>query len=959
VFYKPDFGNEQVNYQGGPVYGGANNQLFLIFWGSYWGTNTGSQEQNAIAGKVSVLLQTPYLNSLAQYKDKYNDTVATSIAFQGSWIDTGHDPSNGFSTVDLMYEVENAGFSGIDPNRFYAGWPLYAVITPPGISSDQGPNVNGYMETQTDRNYWHLGGDFGHMFPDIWAAYDGNSVDRTTLAFSRGLVNALSNPAQTDGDLGGAAFNVQPGANWPQPGGTSMGDFEPTNAYTYRLSGALTQAYWSQADNSFVVPDGNTQGMFLQPLWSNGVYIGSTLNVNGDQLGASYNNTIEVSTDMGAVSVALNGEDWLFEPGQINNVVVNAGSGNDKIDIEATALDVGVTVNLGAGADTVNLSGIGHDLTHIEGPITVAGGSGKSVLNVYDDQDVAWTDAVIDQNGINGMGQGQIFYGSAALASLNIHGDGAGNLFTVANTPTNPMSTTHTLLISGSGNDNVYVQGSTGPLTVNGGGGHDVVYIGKGQNAAGTMPGSYILSSINGPVTVTNMSGNVDRGPGSTSLTIDDSGDTLGHNATLTANVLKGMSQGTISWVPKWISTLKVLGGKGGNTIQVPSTGPFPTTLSSGGGNDNVDIQATTGALAVDGAGGNDVVTIGSPGQGVAGTLTHIAGQVTVTNSAGATSLVVQDGADTTGESFVLTNGLLSGLSPTPVAFTPGQLKLLKIVSGTGNDTLTLGAAPTMMTAFNGGTGTNTLVGPNLFNNWNITGPNAGTLGKLNYAAVQDLVGGAGVDVFSIIPGGNEVSIDGGGAPAGQGDWLDYSAFTTMVNVNLATGSATAVNAHAPNSIKNIQDVHAGSGNSNLTGNAQGNILVGGVGSDTIKGGTGRSLLIGDLGADNVTGGSTSGGDILIGGSTGYDQANNANLTALMAIMAEWQSADSYNPRFTKINQGMIPGGYNLHYGTTVIDDGAVNALTGAASPLSLDWFFAGANDQLVQYVATEHKNNY
>jgi hypothetical protein len=98
----------------------------------------------------------------------------------------------------------------------------------------------------------------------------------------------------------------------------------------------------------------------------------------------------------------------------------------------------------------------------------------------------------------------------------------------------------------------------------------------------------------------------------------------------------------------------------------------------------------------------------------------------------------------------------------------------------------------------------------------------------------------------------------------------------------------------AAGSLKNIQDVHGGSGSNNLTGDAQGNILIGGQGS--ITGGTGRSLLIGHSGSNTITGGSggsANGGDILIPGATIYDTDTNANLLALMSILAEWQSADS------------------------------------------------------------------
>ena len=128
-------------------------------------------------------------------------------------------------------------------------------------------------------------------------------------------------------------------------------------------------------------------------------------------------------------------------------------------------------------------------------------------------------------------------------------------------------------------------------------------------------------------------------------------------------------------------------------------------------------------------------------------------------------------------------------------------------------------------------------------------------------------------------------------------------------------------------------------------------------------GGSGMSILIADKGPSTITGGS-SGGDILIGDYTTYDAMTTANELALMSILAEWQSADSYAVRFHDINTG-TGGGLNgtakLNWGTTVKDDGAPDApvtLTAAPSALALDWFFLDTNDTKVNYEAGEHVNN-
>jgi hypothetical protein len=230
---------------------------------------------------------------------------------------------------------------------------------------------------------------------------------------------------------------------------------------------------------------------------------------------------------------------------------------------------------------------------------------------------------------------------------------------------------------------------------------------------------------------------------------------------------------------------------------------------------------------------------------------------------------------------------------------------------------------------------------------------------------MENLMGGPLVDIFRFGPSGSVWCVDGGGAPAGQGDWLDYSLWTAPVTVNLATGSASAVVVGAPGEVRNIQNVFGSRGGSTLTGNALGNILVGEGGVTNITGGSGRSLLIGGPGPSNIaggSGGSPTGGDILIAGVTRYDSDNPAHVNALMAILAEWQSADSYATRFIKINTGTgMPGHVRLEYGKTVFDNGQVNTLTAQPGIAPVDWFFGNfalGHTTIINFETGEHVNN-
>src|SRR5262245_16360868 len=208
-----------------------------------------------------------------------------------------------------------------------------------------------------------------------------------------------------------------------------------------------------------------------------------------------------------------------------------------------------------------------------------------------------------------------------------------------------------------------------------------------------------------------------------------------------------------------------------------------------------------------------------------------------------------------------------------------------------------------------GGTGSNLLWPDNVgANTWSLTGAGAGNIsstGFLNrnalaFTNMQRLLGGRYADTFRVLPGANFSYLSGYGGP----NWLDYSAYTSAVAVNLTAHTATGVTGANLLLIQNV--IGSRTGVNALTGdsNALGNVLVGGDASDTITAGSARSILIGGRGADVLTGG--TGDNIVIGGFTDYDH----NRAALEAIMSEWRSAtDNYLTRINKIRAGIASGG--------------------------------------------------
>jgi hypothetical protein len=221
----------------------------------------------------------------------------------------------------------------------------------------------------------------------------------------------------------------------------------------------------------------------------------------------------------------------------------------------------------------------------------------------------------------------------------------------------------------------------------------------------------------------------------------------------------------------------------------------------------------------------------------------------------------------------------------TPLASVVGPKGILVNANG-GNDQLTLdftngNPIPVHGLLFNGGAGTDTLLGNFADNIWNITGANAGNIDglKVAFTGVESLTGNTARDVFRFIGSSAALGgkIDGGGAP----NWLDYTSATTAVSVNLATGAASRIKGGAAN-INNV--IGSAVGGSKLVGNSAGNVLLGKGGGNTIIGGSGRSFLVGGFGVNKITGGAAD--DLIINGRTVLEK----NYASLEIVLGIWQN---------------------------------------------------------------------
>jgi hypothetical protein len=651
-----------------------------------------------------------------------------------------------------------------------------------------------------------------------------------------------------------------------------------------------------------------------------------------------------------------------FDSSYLQYLQIDSGLSSNSWHVDGTpnnayGMQVGkpevITQIISQAQDTVFVGADSGSLRAILGNLSVTNLSTLTYLYVEDYADTSYHSATISDTAVTGLAQGAIYYQASELATLMVDGGTGGDQFLVTNTPKNSNNLGTYLYLYGGGGVNI--QRTSGPLYVWSAGNAGITV---GSNAPG-LGGT--LANIQGNIQISGASN------ARVSLFVDEAGVSTATGVTLGPGSVTGWWPAGIYWTPGQLSYLAFYGGSGGNYLSVTGTGAATTYISGGSGNDQVNVQAVAAGevLSIDGNGGSDLVTLDSLAPHPGGTLANIAGTVYVADTYGHAALLLDDSGDAQAKTVIVTSSAVTGLSQGTINYRAGQVSSLTIDGGSGGNTFnvqSLPASPTQL-AINGGTGTNTLAGPNMSNTWVVSGSNSGSLDQtVSFSAVQKLVGGTGVDVFKLTAAGKVSSISGGGAPAGQGDWLDYSAFTSPVTVNLTTGAATNVNGSAAGAVTGIQDVRGGNGGNTLTGNTQakligntqGNILVGGAGNNTITGGSGASLLIGGPGTDTVIGG--SGGDILIGGTTAYD----ANTTALMSILAEWQSSNSYATRISHLkNGGGLNGSNKLVLGSTVFDDGNANQLTGG-SPVNigaLDWFFKGVHDHLSNVESGEQIN--
>jgi Ca2+-binding RTX toxin-like protein len=642
----------------------------------------------------------------------------------------------------------------------------------------------------------------------------------------------------------------------------------------------------------------------------------------------------------------------------MEDVELRASNFDNTIAVQGVFTGTDVTIVGGTARDSFSVGSTANTLSAVDGELTLLGQGGSDSLTLNDQGTSTAQTFTITPGGVTRGGDTISYTGLESLV-LN-----AGSAADTINVPSLIPSF---------------------PVTINAGGGRDIVNVG----VAGAL--SNILA---GTLTVHGQGDLAD-------LNLNDQAQLAAVSYTIESDEVRRTASGVSSTIAyDGLGSLVVRAGAANDTFTVVST-LAGTSVSAFGGNgaDTFNVGRQVGLLSFQQTLDNIQGALTLDGQGNFLNLPSPLPPV----FAGPDVVNLNDRAEATGHQYVIQNDRIDRDGVATISY--AGVEGLGLDTGSSNDTFTVRS-----TAAGSLTTVNAAAGNDVFNVGLITGI-TGTLesidgeltlhgatgadelklfdseavvresytirsdrvervgaADINYATMESLtldannedstiavvstaaatpvtiLAGFGNDTIRVGDAGNPATLLGTVTVNGEGgiDTLDYTAFTSAVRVNLGLGTATAL----AGGISGIENASGGLGN---------DILVGKAGANVLRGGAGRDILIGAGGADQLFGG--SGEDILIGGSTVHD----ATAAALESIMDEWDRTDrTFDQRVNNLLLGTGQNDGIILDLSKIINDGAVDTLDGdeVLFPTASDWFFAGSEDVRPDFQAANDRLN-
>lgn len=462
----------------------------------------------------------------------------------------------------------------------------------------------------------------------------------------------------------------------------------------------------------------------------------------------------------------------------LDTLNVYFGTANQTISVPSTSAKTNLYT--GSAADTINVGSSG-STAGINGPLNIIGSAAADILNVDDSADATASNGTLNATTISGVSPQPITY--SGLASLVISLGVGGNTFAINTT----ASGTATTLNSGTGNDTVTLVTDASLTTINTQAGSDVVYV-QATGAATAIntgtPGSDtidvgsilppptfnkgVLAGVQGALTVT--------GNGTDTLNLDDSGDaTVRTGATLSATSVTGLGAAAINYSA--LGQLNLALGTASDTLLVTGAASgTPTNITTAGGSDIFNIRATSSALKVTTlAPGVDTFNVGSLAPATGGTISNIAGPITL---AGDTldTLNVDDSGATVARTGSLSSTVFT-LGPATINYS--GLAALNATLGTGADVFTINSTAVATPVTLNATVSDTFNVKQISSTTTInTGSSASTINVGNPDVLSGI--GAGLIVNGSMAGADVLNVSDAGDGAAQTGTLTATTLTGL-----------------------------------------------------------------------------------------------------------------------------------------------------------------------------------
>jgi hypothetical protein len=454
VVFEPVLGEHAV-WRGGnpvgqpalaPVTGPVTNNptvlnhptVYLIFAGTSWAPDrSGHSPADAMAADARAIINSKFFSGLTDYGSD-GKAIYGGYAIDARPVDASI-PWWSECAKEAVWEVP-AHRNWIQPDQ--AGGdlrhsPIYVVVPDVGVNANNGTTMY-YPPGNFFSPSYHTasiniasvrlgGGNLGSqgqrdVFTDL---FSHEVAERISCGTGNGIEIDLNQKDANKNELYG-----------------QISDGEPDGMrYTSRLPGGqLVQAYWSLSKSAYVVPDGNSQQIVMNPIWNSGK-LKFDMYVNGDQGGAHTPDTITVAAHKYAnrgTTVTLNGQETSFDTGKIRNIYVNALGGNNRIDV--TGVEAGVALkisnNNSLSSDTVVIGN--GSLVGIAGTVNVSNSSGTTKLVIDDSHDSSGTPVSVTRSSVR-VGSAQVNYGpGVSEVDLDL-GTGNTNVFVGDTSPTTPV----------------------------------------------------------------------------------------------------------------------------------------------------------------------------------------------------------------------------------------------------------------------------------------------------------------------------------------------------------------------------------------------------------------------------------------------------------------------------------------------------------------------------------------